>query len=130
MLVQSDVFTRHSGRLSFIGQESKDFTYRLCRMNLFIHGIDGNIQLGSSYFNDLHADTKADYVIANPLNNGAKGEDGSGTHRITSKDPRLDFAKRAGANGTTTNGLHSGQPMPCSPQRQHHVDDALPASPA
>ncbi|MFN9132712.1 MAG: N-6 DNA methylase, partial [Phycisphaerales bacterium] len=110
MFVQSDVFTKHSGRLSFIGQESKDFTYRLCRMNLFIHGIDGNIQLGSSYFNDLHADTKADYVIANPpFNDGAKGEDGWGAHRITSKDPRLDFAKRAGANG-------QGQPMPLSPR--------------
>lgn len=97
MFVQSDVFTKHSGRLSFIGQESKDFTYRLCRMNLFIHGIDGNIQLGSSYFNDLHADTKADYVIANPpFNDGAKGEDGWGASRITSKDPRLDFAKQIG----------------------------------
>ncbi len=126
MFVQSDVFTRHSGRLSFIGQESKDFTYRLCRMNLFIHGIDGNIQLGSSYFNDLHSDTKADYVIANPpFNDGAKGEDGWGAHRITSKDPRLDFAKRAGAGS-------AGQPMPLSPRNAntmwmmhflHHLRD-------
>ncbi|MCC6322732.1 MAG: SAM-dependent DNA methyltransferase [Phycisphaerales bacterium] len=126
MFVQSDVFTRHSGRLSFIGQESKDFTYRLCRMNLFIHGIDGNIQLGSSYFNDLHAGTKADYVIANPpFNDGAKGEDGWGASRITSKDPRLDFAKRA---GTTS----AGQPMPLSPRNAntmwmmhflHHLRD-------
>jgi type I restriction enzyme M protein len=37
MFVQSDAFTNHNGRLSFYGQESKDFTYRLCRMNLFIH---------------------------------------------------------------------------------------------
>jgi type I restriction enzyme M protein len=126
MFVQSDVFTKHSGRLSFIGQESKDFTYRLCRMNLFIHGIDGNIQLGSSYFNDLHADTKADYVIANPpFNDGAKGEDGWGAHRITSKDPRLDFAKRSGERG-------QGQPMPLSPRNAntmwmmhflHHLRD-------
>jgi type I restriction enzyme M protein len=133
MFVQSDVFTKHSGRLSFIGQESKDFTYRLCRMNLFIHGIDGNIQLGSSYFNDLHADIKADYVIANPpFNDGAKGEDGWGAHRITSKDPRLDFAKRAGANGATHIGLAAGQPMPLSPRNAntmwmmhflHHLRD-------
>jgi type I restriction enzyme M protein len=133
MFVQSDVFTKHSGRLSFIGQESKDFTYRLCRMNLFIHGIDGNIQLGSSYFNDLHADTKADYVIANPpFNDGAKGEDGWGAHRITSKDPRLDFAKRAGANGTIQSAQTAGQPMPLSPRNAntmwmmhflHHLRD-------
>jgi len=110
MFVQSDLFTKQSGRLSFIGQESKDFTYRLCRMNLFIHGIDGNIQLGNSYFNDAHADTKADFVIANPpFNDGAKGEDGWGANRITSKDPRLDFAKRVSAKGES-------QPMPLSPR--------------
>ena len=126
MFVQSDVFTKHSGRLSFIGQESKDFTYRLCRMNLFIHGIDGNIQLGNSYFNDAHADTKADFVIANPpFNDGAKGEEGWGANRITSKDPRLDFAKRTSANG-------QGQPMTLSPRNAntmwmmhflHHLRD-------
>jgi type I restriction enzyme M protein len=38
MFVQSDMFTKHNRQLSFVGQESKDFTYRLCRMNLFIHG--------------------------------------------------------------------------------------------
>lgn len=48
MFVQSDLFTKHSHQLSFVGQESKDFTYRLCRMNLFIHGLDANIQLGNS----------------------------------------------------------------------------------
>ena len=48
MFVQSDLFTHHSGNLSFYGQESKDFTYRLYRMNLFIHGIRGDIQLGNS----------------------------------------------------------------------------------
>ncbi len=36
MFVQSDHFAKHSGKLSFFGQESKDFTYRLCRLNLFI----------------------------------------------------------------------------------------------
>ena len=55
MFVQSDIFTGHKGKLSFYGQEGKDFTYRLCRMNLFIHGIDGDIQLGNSYIDDKHA---------------------------------------------------------------------------
>lgn len=66
MFVQSDLFTKHTGQLSFVGQESKDFTYRLCRMNLFIHGLDANIQPGNSYFNDRHPTLKADYVLANP----------------------------------------------------------------
>lgn len=90
MFVQSDLFTKHSHQLSFVGQESKDFTYRLCRMNLFIHGLDANIQLGNSYFDDKHATLKADYVLANPpFNDGSKGENGWGADRIGDKDPRL-----------------------------------------
>jgi len=90
MFVQSDLFTRHNHQLSFFGQESKDFTYRLCRMNLFIHGLDANIQLGNSYFDDKHATLKADYVLANPpFNDGSKGENGWGADKIADKDPRL-----------------------------------------
>jgi len=90
MFVQSDVFTKHSGRLSFVGQESKEFTYRLCRMNLFIHGIDGNIQPGNSYTDDKHAALRADYILANPpFNDGAKSDAGWGAERIPAKDPRL-----------------------------------------
>src|SRR6266496_2014197 len=90
MFVQSDLFTKHSHQLSFVGQESKDFTYRLCRMNLFIHGLDANIQLGNSYFDDKHATLKADYVLANPpFNDGSKGEHGWGPEPIADKDPRL-----------------------------------------
>ncbi len=92
MFVQSDLFTRHSGNLSFVGQESKDFTYRLCRMNLFIHGINGNIKLGNSYDNDQHADVKADYLLANPpFNDGAKSEAGWGSDKIPDKDTRLSL---------------------------------------
>lgn len=90
MFVQSDVFTKHNRLLSFCGQESKDFTYRLCRMNLFIHGIDGNIQLGNSYINDQHAGLQADYLLANPpFNDGSKSESGWGADKVPDKDPRL-----------------------------------------
>ena len=90
MFVQSDHFAHHSGKLSFCGQEAKDFTYRLCRLNLFIHGLDGDIRLGSSYTNDQHADLKADFILANPpFNDGAKGENGWGANLIDSKDARL-----------------------------------------
>ncbi|RPI39182.1 MAG: SAM-dependent DNA methyltransferase, partial [Betaproteobacteria bacterium] len=90
MFVQSDLFTKHSHQLSFVGQESKDFTYRLCRMNLFIHGLDANIQLGNSYFDDRHATLKADYVLANPpFNDGSKGDSGWGADRVADKDPRV-----------------------------------------
>jgi len=92
MFVQSDEFTKHSGRLSFYGQESKDFTWRLCRMNLFIHGIDGKIEMGDTYFADQHPTLKADYVIANPpFNDGSKADKGWGADRLPDKDPRLNF---------------------------------------
>lgn len=102
MFVQSDIFTRHNGLLSFYGQESKDFTYRLCRMNLFIHGIDGNIQLGNSYTNDLHAGLRADFILANPpFNDGSKSQTGWGANLVPDKDPRPSI---------------DGKPMPLSPR--------------
>lgn len=111
MFVQSDEFTKHSGRLSFVGQEAKEFTYRLCRMNLFIHGIDGNIQPGNSYTDDKHAALRADYIIANPpFNDGAKGEGGWGADRIPAKDPRLNIGDErmplAARNANTMWMLH------------------------
>jgi type I restriction enzyme M protein len=90
MFVQSDAFTKHSHRLSFHGQESKEFTLRLCRMNLFIHGLDGNIKLGSSYSNDQHESLRADYILANPpFNDGAKSAEGWGARLVAANDPRL-----------------------------------------
>ena len=90
MFVQADEFTQHNRRLSFYGQESKDFTYRLCRMNLFIHGLDGDIQLGNSYLDDRHGSVRADYVIANPpFNDGSKSEQGWGVDKVPENDPRL-----------------------------------------
>lgn len=102
MFVQSDTFTRHNGRLSFYGQESKEFTYRLCRMNLFIHGLDGNIRDGNSYINDQHATVKADYILANPpFNDGSKSQTGWGAQNVPDKDPRVGIG---------------GQPMLLSPR--------------
>jgi len=90
MFVQSDIFTHHNHKLSFFGQESKEFNYRLCKMNLFIHGLDGNIQMGNTYADDKHTTIKADYMLANPpFNDGAKGENGWGADRVPDKDPRL-----------------------------------------
>ncbi|MGB2924370.1 MAG: class I SAM-dependent DNA methyltransferase [Limnothrix sp.] len=73
MFVQSQKFIEaHQGRLddvSIYGQESNETTYKLCRMNLAIRGIDGsNIRWNpeGSFLNDAHKDLKADFVIANP----------------------------------------------------------------
>jgi type I restriction enzyme M protein len=70
MFVQSEEFIRaHNGRIEDIhifGQESNPTTWKLSKMNLAIRGIDGNIQLGDSFHNDLHKDLKADFILANP----------------------------------------------------------------
>lgn len=72
MFVQSEKFVEeHTGKIgdiSVYGQESNPTTWQLCKMNLAIRGIDGNI--GSSnadtFHNDLHKGLKADYILANP----------------------------------------------------------------
>jgi type I restriction enzyme M protein len=58
-----------SERISIFGQESNSTTWRLCRMNLAIRGIDSsNVRWNreGSFLNDAHRDLKADYIIANP----------------------------------------------------------------
>ena len=82
MFVQSEKFVEaHGGRIgdiSVYGQESNQTTWRLCKMNLAIRGIDANIAWNNegSFLNDVHKDLKADFVIANPPFNDSdwKGE--------------------------------------------------------
>ena len=62
--------------LSVYGQEQKEVTVPLARMNLALHGLSGDIRLGNSYYyDDLHHSTAAfDFVMANsPFNvNGCR----------------------------------------------------------
>jgi type I restriction enzyme M protein len=56
-------------RISIFGQESNQTTWRLCKMNLAIRGIDSSNVLWNnegSFLNDAHKDLKADFVLANP----------------------------------------------------------------
>ena len=73
MFVWSEKFVRHhQGRLddiSIYGQESNETTWRLCKMNLAIRGIDtSQIRWNGegSFLNDAHPDLKADFILANP----------------------------------------------------------------
>lgn len=72
LFVQSSKFVKeHQGRidnLSVYGQESNPTTWKLCKMNLAIRGIDANLGAhnADTFHNDLHKGLKADYILANP----------------------------------------------------------------
>lgn len=72
MFVQSDKFVKeHGGRLGDIaiyGQESNYTTWRLCKMNLAVRGIDADIRWNSegSFHKDELKDLKSDFILANP----------------------------------------------------------------
>jgi type I restriction enzyme M protein len=72
MFVQSERFVEaHGGRrndIAVYGQESNDTTWRLAKMNLAIRGIEADLgpRWADSFHEDLHADLKADYILANP----------------------------------------------------------------
>jgi type I restriction enzyme M protein len=93
MFIMSERFVEsHQGRLddiSIYGQESNQTTYRLCRMNLAIRGIDGSqVKWNNegSFLNDVHKDLKADFILANPPFNDS---DWSG--ELLKKDPRWQY---------------------------------------
>lgn len=70
MFVQSEKFIQaHGGKIgdiSVYGQESNPTTYKLCKMNLAIRGIDAKIELGDTFATDKHKDLKVDFIMANP----------------------------------------------------------------
>lgn len=106
MFVQSEKFIKHhqdyykknNGKklslnpvdnISIYGQESNQTTWRLCKMNLAIRGIDSsNVKWNNegSFLNDAHKDLKADYIIANPPFNDS---DWSG--ELLQKDARWSY---------------------------------------
>ena len=92
MFVQSERFIEeHGGRLGDIaihGQESNPTTWRLAKMNLAIRGIPCDLgpEHGDSFTRELHAELKADYVLANPPFNAREW----GRERLL-RDPRWAY---------------------------------------
>ncbi len=78
MFVQSaDFVRRHKANAQFTGtpmetiaiygQERVAETVRLCKMNLAVHGLAGDIRQANSYYEDLHnSPGRFDFVMANP----------------------------------------------------------------
>jgi type I restriction enzyme M protein len=92
MFVQSEQFTlSHGGNaddIHLFGQELNSTTWRLCKMNLAIRGIKGNIgkEAADTFYNDNHKDLKADFILANPPFNASDW----GGERL-GKDPRWHY---------------------------------------
>jgi type I restriction enzyme M protein len=72
MFVQSARFVGEhkknpSAEISIYGQERVAETVRLCKMNLAVHGLAGDIRQGNTYYEDLHnSPGKFDFFLANP----------------------------------------------------------------
>ena len=56
-----------NARLSIHGQERVDETVRLCKMNLAVHGLEGQISQSNTYYEDPFKSVgQFDYLMANP----------------------------------------------------------------
>lgn len=72
MFVQSSHFIERLGadtshRVTFYGQEKTATTIRLAKMNLAVHGLEGDIREANTFYEDVHPIFgKCDYVMANP----------------------------------------------------------------
>jgi len=74
-------------KLSIYAQESKEFVWKMCKMNLAIRNAEGDIRWGDSYHDDKFFDLRADYVVSNPPFNDSEW----GRDRIKPNDPRFKY---------------------------------------
>ncbi|MDR5657743.1 class I SAM-dependent DNA methyltransferase [Halodesulfurarchaeum sp. HSR-GB] len=91
MFVQSQKFIESHGgdtdKISIYGQEIKESTLQISKMNLYLRGLDGNIKQGDSILNDQHKGLKADYILTNPPFNMSEW----GSDQIADDDPRFKY---------------------------------------
>jgi len=100
MFVQSAHFVENqhkeaSSEISIYGQEKVADTVRLCKMNLAVHGLSGDIKEGNTYYEDIHNSVGAfDFVMANPPFNVKKVdfEKVKGDKRVPLGTPSTDNA--------------------------------------
>jgi len=101
MFVQSAEFVEeHKKRavdeISIYGQEKTRETVNLCKMNLAVHGLSGDVRQGNSYYEDLHnIVSKFDFVMANPPFN----VDRIDKERIKNDRNRFPFGMPSADNG-------------------------------
>ncbi len=72
MFVQSSHFIEENGeqtshKVTFYGQEKSGTTIRLAKMNLAVHGLEGDIREANTFYQDEHnLFGKCDFVMSNP----------------------------------------------------------------
>jgi type I restriction enzyme M protein len=72
MFVQTEKFLeshhKEGSNISVYGQEMNERTWRMAKMNLAIHGLNGNLasRWGDTFARDQHPELQADFVLANP----------------------------------------------------------------
>lgn len=92
MAVQTGYFVEAHGsnandKITFYGQEKADLNTKLAKMNLAVHGLNGKVIQGNTFYEDKHELLgKCDYVMANPPFN----VDGVDSEKIKA-DPRLKY---------------------------------------
>ena len=88
--------------ITVYGTELKSNTARLAKMNLAIHGIEGKILEGNTFYSSSHNLTgKCDFVMANPPFN-VTGVDAK--NKFLAEDDRLPFGAPLTGKGTISNG--------------------------
>ena len=94
MFVQTAHFIEEEGsdasdKVTFFGQEKTDTNTKLAKMNMAVHGLDGDIVQGNTFYDDKHELVgKCDFIMANPPFN-VDGVDKS--KDSVKNDPRLPF---------------------------------------
>ncbi len=81
--------------ISIYGQEKTAETMRLCRMNLAVHGLSGDVKQANTYYENVHKCLgRFDFVMANPPFNvdGVDKEKIKGDPRYPFGLPRVDNA--------------------------------------
>ncbi len=96
MFVQTGYFIESEGlkpaeKVTFYGQEKAELNTKLAKMNLAVHGLEGNIKEGNTFYEDKHDLVgRCDFVMANPPFNVDGVDKGK---QSVKEDPRLLFTE-------------------------------------